>query len=245
MFIREPIYSATQFPPSRPDGPFIFHAYGPLNGIQQELHWRLFDFCRIHQIVYKEISYIDAKLDSLGVENIKFTGEIEPFEEYQKSRLICAVMDKDIENNRVVNFVDHMTVVGLWAIAEQFLGKVFRGYKALIDNCPPESVQHPYRWDALVNIFTTIGIDLLACENIQNADECRVLNNAIKHDPTVGNRLMSFPYFVQYQGKRLEAIPLEMQRYLNGVSDFLGSLIENADQKLSNLGFKRRPPGIE
>ncbi len=147
-------------------------------------------------------------------------------------------MDKDIENKRVVNFVDHMTVVGLWAIAEQFLGKVFRGYKSRIDNSPPESVQHPYRWDSFVNIFATIGIDLSACDKLKNADECRVLNNAIKHDPTVGNRLMSFHYFVQYQGKRLEEIPLEMQRYLNGVSDFLGSLIEYADQQLTNLGFK-------
>jgi len=219
----------------------MFHASGPLNGIQQELHWRLFDFCRIHQIVYKEIALIDAKLDSLDVENLKFTGDIESFEEYQKFKLIGAVRDKDIENNRVLNFTDHITVVGLWAIAEQFLGKVFRGYKAVIDNCQPESVQHPYRWDAIVNVFTSIGIDLSACENFQNANECRILNNAIKHDPIVGNRLISFPYFAPYQGKRLEDTPLEMQRYLNGVSDFLGSLIEYADKQVASLEIKVEP----
>lgn len=216
----------------------MFNAFGPLSGIQSEFYWRLFDFCRIHQIVYKEIESIDVKLDSLGVENIKFTGDIESFEEYQKSKTISAVMGMDIENNRIVNFVDHMTVVGLWAIAEQFLGKVFRGYKSLTDNCAPEDVKCPYRWDEIVTVFTTIGIDLLACENFQNADECRILNNAIKHDPAVGNRLMSFSYFVNYQGKKLEDVPLEMQRYLNGVSDFLGSLIERADQQLTNFGFK-------
>ena len=46
-----------------------------------------------------------------------------------------------------------------------------------------------------------------------------------KHDTLVSNRLMSLNYFSTYAGQNLISVPLEMQRYLNGVSDFLGSLM--------------------
>jgi len=36
-----------------------YNAGGSLGMLQIELEWRLFDFCRIHQIVYREISEID------------------------------------------------------------------------------------------------------------------------------------------------------------------------------------------
>jgi hypothetical protein len=55
------------------------------------------------------------------------------------------------------------------------------------------------------------------------------LNNAIKHDPTIGGRLLAFPYFQSFAGQQLEEVPLELQRYVNGVSDFLGSLIERGN----------------
>jgi hypothetical protein len=234
-----PILSVSQFPPGREDGPipFMFNNAGPLGALQGELHWRLFDFCRIHQIVYKEIAHIEEKLDALNLKDIQFTGDVESFDEYQKSRLLDAVIAKDIENKRVISFVDHMTVVGLWAIAEQFLGKVYRGFKGLTDSCKPEDVSAPYRWDNFLTEYGAIGIDLTKCENFGNADECRVLNNSIKHGPVVGSRLVTFAYFLPYQGKKLEDVPLEMQRYLNGVSDFLGSLIETANQSLTAKGF--------
>jgi hypothetical protein len=37
---------------------------------------------------------------------------------------------------------------------------------------------------------------------------------------------------VKFKGQELEKVPLEMHQYVNGVSDFLGSLIEKANEKL-------------
>ncbi len=215
----------------------MFNIAGPLGALQAELDWRISDFCRIHQIVYKEITHIEEKIDAHNLKDIQFTGDVESFEEYKKSRLFDAVIAQDIENKKVISFVDHMTVVGLWAIAEQFLGKVYREVKCLTDNCKPEDVSAPYRWDEFLTKYDDIGIDLKMCENFGNADECRVLNNTIKHDPVVGGRLITFTYFLPYQGKKIDDVPLEMQRYLNGVSDFLGSLIETSNQLLTAKGF--------
>lgn len=82
--------------------------------------------------------------------------------------------------------------------------------------------------------FSTLSIDLTACENFDNANECRVLNNALKHNPVVSERLMSFNYFSALGGTDLMSVPLEMQRYMNGISDLLGSLIEKGNALLED-----------
>ncbi len=232
---REPIYSVGQFPPGKDiEGapiPFMFNATGPIGHLQSELHWRLFDFCRIHQIVYKEILSVEKKLD--GLDEIQLTGDIESAEELQKVRILDAAMEKDNENRRVTIFVDHMTIVGLWAIAEQFLGKVYREFCSIQDEIDPDDISVPYRWDDFIREYSSRGICLADRENYENANECRAVNNSIKHAPKVGDKLLVFNYFIDYAGKELESVPVEMQRYLNGVSDFIGSLIEKANEVLS------------
>lgn len=235
--MKKPIYSALQYPHYLDDGgPIVFggELTGPLANIHSELEWRLFDFCRIHQIVYKEILTIDCKLSEIPEEIVKIPSnvDIDSMEDLVKLRIREAVYAQDMENARVTSFVDHMIVVGLWAIAEQFMGKTYRGYIGIRDSVPSEQVQSPYRWDDFRQRFNAIGIDLGKLENFDNANECRAVNNAIKHDPIVGARLTSFQYFSNFTGKKLDVVPLEMQRYFNGVSDFLGSLIEKCDELL-------------
>jgi hypothetical protein len=230
---KKPIFHWMQAPYSEKDNvpiPFASNFSGKFGKLQGELDWRLNDFCRIHQIVYKEINFIEAKLDEIEIE--PFTDNIDDPENILTARKLNYVHGKNMENDRVVSFVDHMTVVGLWAIGEQFLGKIFKAYISEKNGVPIESVRAPYRWDDFVREYLNAGIDLSTCENYDNANECRVLNNAIKHDPIVTNRLTSFPYFVSFVNSELEKVPLEMQRYVNGVSDFLGSLIENANKNV-------------
>ncbi len=210
--------------------PFASNISGKLGSIQVELDWRLNDFCKIQQIVYKEINLVDEKLDRIEIE--PFTDDIGDAENIMTARKLSYIHGKNMENDRVVAFVDHMTVVGLWAIGEQFLGKIFKSYVSLKNAVPENSVSAPYRWDDFKREYLNAGIDISSCENYVNANECRVLNNAIKHEPKVANRLTAFAYFAPYANQELEKVPLEMQRYVNGVSDFLGSLIETANTNL-------------
>lgn len=230
---RQPILTWTQFNPAeRQNGPvpFLSNIMGELALLQGELEWRVFDFCRIHQIVYKEISTIEKGLDEIPPEYYSMGSGDE--ESILKSRIRESINAQDIENNRVISFVDHITIVGLWAIAEQFLGKIYTSLSSRINNVPESSVQAPYKWDDFKREFRNYGIDLTTCENFLNANECRVLNNSIKHSPVVNTKLIRFPYFSSLLGKKLEDVPLEMQRYLNGVSDYLGSLIEKSNERL-------------
>ncbi|RDZ28200.1 hypothetical protein DX914_03380 [Lysobacter silvisoli] len=153
-------------------------------------------------------------------------------EHHRWARLANYAIGVDSENRRIRAYADQMIVVGLWTIAEQFLGKVYRGFVAFRDSVDENGVNAPYRWDHFVSSYEQLGIDLAALENYANADECRLVNNAIKHDPVVGSRLQALAFFFPHLGKDLEALQLDVQRYVNGVSDFLGSLIEKANESL-------------
>jgi hypothetical protein len=242
---RKPIYSALQYPSYKEGGegdptPYLSNAMGSLGNIQSEMEWLFFDFCRMHQIVYKEIGRVEEGLDRFIQENkqdLTLSGDTESsenefYKELQKVRILDSIIAQDHENRRVIGFVDQMAVVGLWTLGEQFLGKVYRQFIAIRDGISSDKVSSPYRWDDFIKNYAAIDIDLATCENFHDANECRAVNNAIKHDPRVGKRLEVFPYFLPYKGQQLMNVPLEMQRYLNGVSNFLGSLIEKANAKL-------------
>jgi hypothetical protein len=230
---RKAIFTPLQAHPIDKDkGPILFGSNlgGILGHLQSELDWRLFDFCRIHQIVYKEILNIERRLDEIEINLLN--SDINDEENINKIRKLDYIIGKESENERVTSFVDHMTVVGLWAIAEQFLGKVYIAFVSRKNGISETSIASPSRWDDFKREFNNLRVDLTTCENFQNADECRVLNNSIKHDPTVSSKLLRFPYFIPFSGMKIEVVPLEMQRYLNGVSDFLGSLIEKGNAEL-------------
>src|SRR5258708_32279070 len=146
---RRPETYITATPSSSPDSPlsFMSNVTGRLGSMEGELDWRLIDFWRIHQIVYEKIAKVDAQLDALGVEHIKFHDDPHEIENVYLSRLLSAVIGKDRENKRIVSFVDSITVVGLWVIAEQFLGKVYRGIRAIQSGQNADQVRSPYRWE--------------------------------------------------------------------------------------------------
>ncbi len=221
-------------------GPNSYWVVGHLGTTYDELQWLLFDFCRMHQIVYKEIVHIEEKLDSFVEENKEElilsinteSSEEEFYKELQKTRVLDVIIAKNHENRRVVGFIDQMAVVGLWTLSEQFLGRIYREYIAVKTSVDADTVSSPYRWNDFVKKYASIGIDLSLCNSFQDADECRIVNNAIKHDPIVGKKLEAFLYFKPYKGDKLIDVPLDMQRYLNGTTNFLGSLIEKVDTQL-------------
>lgn len=237
---RRPIYSTSQYPSAIPGGPNAYFVTGDLRSLFSELYWLLSDFCRMHQIVYKEITHIEEGLTHFTQENKeKLTlsstfdlSEEKYYEEIQKVRILDSIIAQEQENKQVLGFIDQMAVVGLWALSEQFLGKIYRTYISITTNVDAETVSSPYRWNDFIDKYASIGINLSACDGFEDADECRVVNNAIKHNPIVEKRLEVFQYFTPHKGSKLTEVPLEMQRYLNGVNNFLGSLMEKVESEL-------------
>lgn len=228
--------SVGQFLTPDNDGPipYMENMAGPLCALQGELHWHAFDLCRFHQIVYADLSNRAALVDA---EYERFSKSLEEqrdcvndddreaFMVYE-SRTNSAFMNKDIEHARVKHFSDEFAIIGLWATAERYLGKVYAHIVAIQTSAVVETVTRPNRWPDLNTEFRSLGIELTTLNGFPDADECRVLNNTIKHGEIVNQRLAKFPFFATHVGTDLTKIDFEMQRYLNGVFNFCGSLIE-------------------
>lgn len=230
---KKPIMSVLDYNPSTKGlGPnaYLFNVTGPVGvKIQPELDFRLQDFCRIQQIVYGEVNARDQAIGEIDPSIYLPSSDVDSLDAIMRSRRADHIIALDKQNQRMIAFVDHMTIVGLWAIAEQYLGKIYRQTKALKEGGIPETIPSPYKWNDFGAKFSTLGINLTTCENYTDANECRAVNNAIKHNPIVDSNLDKFGFFCGHSGKELELIDLHMQRYLNGVSNFLGSLISKAN----------------
>lgn len=218
-----------------PDMPIIYmsNIAGPLAGLQAELHWYLFDLARLHQLIYKDLERRDYSLQS-KLNEFKSTIDLQqPVDEenkelieLQKSRVFCGFNDEWTVIDRCKSFSDEFCIIGLWATSEKFMGNIYKAIEAAQTNTPIQDINAPYRWDQLITKFEEKSISLSQLDRFFDANECRVLNNAIKHSGFVNERLTEFPFFLAHQGKELKKVNLEMQRYYNGVSSFIGSLIE-------------------
>ncbi|WP_417733308.1 hypothetical protein [Rosistilla oblonga] len=232
----EPMRSVGQFHSPDNDGPlpYMENIAGPLCSLQGELHWHAFDLCRFHQIMYADLgnraAHVDAEYErfSKSLEEQRASVNDDSREAFMvyESRTNSAFMNKDIEHARVKHFSDEFAIIGLWATAERYLGKVYANIVALQSGAGVDTVTRPYRWPEFITEYQTLGIDLTTLDGLPDADECRVLNNTIKHGELVDQRLAQFPFFAAHLGAELAKIDFEMQRYLNGVFNFCGSLIE-------------------
>ena len=116
--------------------------------------------------------------------------------------------------------------------AEQYLGRTYAEIEHRQTGVPRENIQRPYKWDDFETQFGAKSISLSALNGFADANECRVLNDTIKHAGSVTDRLAAFAYFASHRGLQLTQIDFEMQRYLNGVFNLLGSLIEAGNRLL-------------
>lgn len=116
----------------------------------------------------------------------------------------------------------------MWYV-EQYLGKTLDiGEKSIKGSSSAGS----HVWNNIVNNFSKIGVDVKACKGYSNIDECRVLNNKIKHVGFVDEKLAEYPYFSSFLGKDLNCINFELQRYTDSVFEFVGNAMEELDLKM-------------
>ncbi|MCD0457844.1 hypothetical protein [Roseiconus lacunae] len=239
--VSKPLRSVSQFA-GEPDAPFHYmeNIRGPLHALQSELYWHFQDLCYFHHITYADLK---RRLDFLAEEHQRFTqyileeeqkvdeGDREAFRVYE-SRTRTNFMDRDIELERAKSFADEYSIIGLWAMAERFLGKCYASIVAQRDSVPSDTVKRPYKWKNFKTAYKTFMIDLPTLHDYDNANECRTLNNAIKHFELVSDPLAGFTYWSAHRGMKISEVQIEMQRYATGVYNFCGALIEAGNKHL-------------
>ena len=220
---------------------YLFNGSGPLGNIQSDLHYHLYDMSRYHQAIIRELNCNYQKVgewsDNLKekVEEIKKAVSDEEELELWKFRVSeerVAINNADMEIARSQAFADEFTIIGLWATAEKYLGLVLKHIESHQTNTPIENINAPYRWNDVKSAFLNKSINLESLDGYSDANECRMLNNAIKHGGSVSSALTQFPCFSGKPDKELHKIEFEMQRYYNGISPFLGNLIQKGNKSI-------------
>jgi hypothetical protein len=216
--------------------PYFFNAGGPFGSFQAELHWTLDIYIQLHRHAHASFRQHNQKIDELAAQ-LKAEPPITAteFEEREmlmiaRSRRMDYIYAADVDLSRSSQAINRMYVVALWAFAEQYLGKIFQRLRGLRTGVPEESIPAPYRWDTLGPAYSSESIELKNLHDYAVANECRVLNNHIKHAPYISDKLAAFASFHDHLGKTLDSVVIDPQRYLNGVSNFIGSLIEHSNR---------------
>lgn len=219
---------------------YLTNIAGPLSSLQSELHWHMFDLSRFHQVIIDDLNKRNLDFDDrykLFRENLKEQKSLASNDdvellEYRASQTMSSFNGEGMVIDRCKLFADEFCVIGLWATAEKFLGKVYAHIDSHQSGVPLSAINVSYRWDDIKRKYANKSILIDDLDGYSDANECRVLNNAIKHVGFVNNRLAKFSFFSTRSGEELDKIEYEMQRYYNGVWSFLGGLIESGNRVL-------------
>lgn len=150
------------------------------------------------------------------------------WEELWQSRAQMSVIDTDARIASIVAYADELCIIGVWAHAEKFLGRILRTYTG---------AKPVYQWDEFARAFLTAGIRLSELPGHDGANECRLLNNALKHGGAVNAALAKSAGFAGKEGESLRDLNPDPQPYLLAVHHLIGSLLETCACK-----FEDGPP---
>lgn len=237
-----PIFSRMQIGPGL--GPEM---YSPAPGCAREIStlwtrflWHHHDLCLFHQAIYRELSdraaamkdcSEDLRRESATFKRAPHDAESEEHEwngvMLSRAREHLCVLEQEYESLR--GFGDHHTVIGLWAMVEQYCGRTL----VAVENhlwAKSAGAESPHRFQELRERFLTAGISVETCKSYLAIDECRVLNNKIKHLGYVDAQLAGHGHFAGLQGLELSRVPLMMQFYSDGVFEFIGALLEKSSE---------------
>ncbi len=216
---------------------FMGSAFYGTRALQGELEWRFENFSLFHQAIYRELNERNRKLDEHAdrYREILDGNFSEEEELIYQSRIRTAIFDQEDIIKSIKSISDESTVVGLWAIVEQFSARSYALLEANAEGISEDDVNPPYQWNKLKNKYNKYGIILEDLPCYELANECRVLNNKIKHLYYVDDELASFSNYSSHKGKRIKQLSLPMQSYMDACYNFLGHTLEKTGIVIKDL----------
>lgn len=203
--------------------------------------WELENLALFNQAAYTTVEARNLKLNTQAAEVDRdekagqaITDEVEAdaFERavYQRKNLIY---NGELEVAAITRYADEVTIVATWAFVEKHLNEALRLLQGAM-NIPQHS---SHRWPDINAAFLALGIDLSQLPCFSDADECRRVNNAIKHSGMVSSSLAALPAFSGQVGLKLAALAMDTQRYYLNAGGFIAAAVERA----SDLAYPNQP----
>ncbi|HGV9339695.1 hypothetical protein [Enterobacter hormaechei] len=156
-------------------------------------------------------------------------------EQYFYERAFCSHMEncraKESLNNNVFFIANDSVVINTWAIVEQYMTRGLACLISKMENKNISDVVPPYKWNSIQQKFLSYGIDFNSLPSYDDINECRVLNNKIKHLNIVDSALEKFPSFSGKLNMQLFGMNYPLQKYILAAHHFIGMLLEECSQK--------------
>lgn len=249
---RQPIRSRMQIIAG--EGPEMYSpppgSAADIQGLQSRFVWHHHDLCLFHQAMY---GHLEARSDQMDKVAAQYQARVQMFndaqvdsegEDHEMAQVLFARMREHqhvlwMEHRSLRSFADQHVVIGLWAMVEQYCGRTLIATEKSV-GMTVASGESPYAFGELEKRFEGAGVRLKNCKSYDSINECRVLNNKIKHLGSVDKTLAGFKRFDGLVGTELGEVELEMQPYADGVYEFVGSVMETAGERTGG-SWRRRP----
>lgn len=202
----------------------------PFSNIWAVAHWELENLALFNQAAYATVVNRNRELD----QQAKKLASISPHPEMpddEKEALQMAVWQQredmliaDIEVEAISRYADEVTVIATWAFVEKCLNQGLAALQTALGLGRSKS----HRWPEIEQGYAACGVSLGGLSSFDDADECRRVNNAIKHSGLVGSTLAARPAFTGKEGRRLDGIELDVQRYYFAAGDFTSAALERS-----------------
>lgn len=237
--MRHPILSPMQWPVVHggmaPLDIRIMDMIPPFQNVWHTAHWELENLALFNQAAYSDVL---RRREALKERSKEIRSWVEPQDEDEVelfqimwSRASDGVISGEMEVEAISRYADEVTTVAAWAFAEKNLNRGLTELRALL--ALPAAGSH--RWPDIQAEFQACGVDLPALDSFPDADECRRVNNAIKHSGLVGQSLAQSAFFAPHAGEEISSLELPTQRYYFGIADFIGAMFERCSEIARNL----------
>lgn len=191
--------------------------------------WDLENLALFNQAAYASVASRDHAAEEISEKHRQLQDlSIDPTDEFgyevQQRKLANmrqAVMNTDLESEGIARYADEVTVIASWAFVEKQLNRALLALQSALGQ--PENIDH--RWPVIEAEYLQCGVNLSQAKGFANADECRKVNNAIKHSGNVSVGLANLPAFVGKLNKPLANEQLDTQRYYFAAGEFISSVL--------------------
>lgn len=199
----------------------------------QTAMWELENLAHFNQSAYAGVDKRNEETETIfndykRIELISVEQESDDayFKELRLGRMRQTMMINDDIVEKVARYADEVTIIAVWAFIEKHLNFGLTTLQKKL-NLPQTS---DHRWPSIEQAYLQCGIKLSQLSGFEDANECRLVNNALKHAGMVSQLLGDYPAFAGKVDLTLDTVILDVQRYYFAAGDFTSAAMERCSQ---------------
>ncbi len=202
-----------------------------LSLIGSRIHWEFHDLVIAYDMLRQTLVERDSAIqDRVDEVRKRVDTTYDEMQEIMKARFRESVRAENMMMAQIGRTSTRSIVVNSWILVESTMGEA---YSVLLQAMSRNSTNFKsYRWEQFLSQFSDAGISLTNLSGFENANLCRLVNNAIKHAGKVSETMSQSAQFAELYGQDLRNIDIQPQHLVTGAHSFCMDLLESVQEKI-------------